>query len=474
MAPPPLPDPASAGRDVRILTLIGTGHFLSHFYMLCLPPLFLIWQAEFGVSFAELGLAVALMSGVTAVLQTPVGFLVDRFGARPFLVGGVLLMTLSITAMAFAPGYWAILLLATLSGVGNSVNHPADYAIMGGSIDKSRIGRAFAVHTFTGNLGFAFGPPVVAAMLLVVDWRTALMILGLAGVPVVGAILWQARILQDQAKPKDRSQQVGGRELLLSRTILSFFGFFLLTAMASTAIQAFVITLLGKLWGTPVAVASLVLTGYMVGATFGTLVGGWLSDRFAARSPTGRMTVLALGLGVAALFLLPFLGTALLCVLLAAGALWQGGEGAIALAVGALAYLLGPLAVTMAFNVPLNNRLARVDLREAQVLWPRYANDWLRWNHVRTALGALSIALLPSTTSPSAASASPAATSTSMPGSRSLAGTRRVEPSGAITDALLPIRPSSAPIPARVRVRISASRARPASRKNSSITALSK
>ncbi len=94
------------------------------------------------------------------------------------------------------------------------------------------------------------------------------------------------------------------------------------------------------------------------------------------------------------LFLLPFLGTALLCVVLAVGALWQGGAGSIALAGGALAYLLGPLGVTMAFNVPLNNRLARVDLREAQLLWPRYVNDWLRWNHVRTALGAVSIALL--------------------------------------------------------------------------------
>lgn len=94
------------------------------------------------------------------------------------------------------------------------------------------------------------------------------------------------------------------------------------------------------------------------------------------------------------LFLLPFLGTALLCVLLAVGALWQGGAGSVALCAGALAYLLGPLGVTMGFNVPLNNRLARVDLREAQVLWPRYVNDWLRWNHVRSALGTLSLALL--------------------------------------------------------------------------------
>jgi MFS family permease len=297
------PDQAQTGRDARIIALIGTGHFLSHFYMLCLPPLFLVWRAEFDVSYAQLGLAVALMSAVTAALQTPVGFLVDRYGARPFLVGGVLLMALSIAAMAFAPGYWAILLLALLSGVGNSVIHPADYAILGASIDKARMGRAFALHTFTGNLGFAFGPPVVAALLLVMDWRLALLILGLLGVPVAGAILWQSRILQDQAKPKDRGAQPSGRELLLSRPILLFFGFFLLSAMAGTAIQAFSITVLGKLWGTPVAVASLALTGYMAGATGGTLVGGWFADRYT------RHFAFIVGLTCAAAALLMVLGT---------------------------------------------------------------------------------------------------------------------------------------------------------------------
>src|SRR5262245_43532637 len=106
-------------RSTRVNLLIGNGHFLSHFYVLCLPPLFLAWQATFNVSFAELGLAIALMSGTTAVLQTPVGFLVDRYGARPFLVGGTLLMSLSIAAMGLAVSYWQVLALAALSGVGN-------------------------------------------------------------------------------------------------------------------------------------------------------------------------------------------------------------------------------------------------------------------------------------------------------------------------------------------------------------------
>jgi len=301
---PPLPSGTqAAGRDARIITLIGTGHFLSHFYVLCLPPLFLVWREEFGASFAELGLAVALMSGTTALLQTPVGFWVDRYGARPFLVGGTLLMALSIAAMAAAPGIWAIWVLAVLSGIGNSVIHPADYAILAGSIDKSRMGRAFSLHTFTGNLGFALAPPVIALLAALLGWRGALLAVGLLGVPVVLAILVQSRILRDQAKPKARAADApSGRQLLLSRPILLFFGFFLLSSMAGSGIQAFVITVLGQLWGTPVAVASMVLTGYMVGATSGTLVGGWIVDR-TSRNLIGFVVVLT-GFAIAMILML--------------------------------------------------------------------------------------------------------------------------------------------------------------------------
>jgi MFS family permease len=76
------------GRDSRVNALLGAGHFLSHFYQLCLPPLFIAWQTAFDVSFAELGLAMAVMAAAAALMQTPMGFLVDRYGARTFLIGG--------------------------------------------------------------------------------------------------------------------------------------------------------------------------------------------------------------------------------------------------------------------------------------------------------------------------------------------------------------------------------------------------
>ncbi len=268
-------------RSTRVNILIGNGHFLSHFYVLCLPPMFLAWQDSFHVSFAELGMTIMLMSGTTALLQTPIGFLVDRHGARPFLVGGALLMSLSIAAMGLATQFWQVLVLATLSGIGNSVIHPADYAILSGSVDKTRMGRSFALHTFSGNLGFSAGPPVAAFLMALAGWRATLLIVGLAGVPVVLAILLQSRILSDQVRETaDGGARLSGRELLTSRTMVLFFLFFMLGAMGGGGIQAWLVTVLHTVKGIDLPVAATALTGYMLGATAGVLAGGWFADTF--------------------------------------------------------------------------------------------------------------------------------------------------------------------------------------------------
>ncbi len=306
-------------RSARVNLLIGTGHFLSHFYLLIIPPLFLAWQCEFSVSYAELGMVVALMSGVTAVLQTPVGFLVDRHGARRYLVSGALLMSLSICAMGFATEFWQILALATLSGVGNSVIHPADYAILSGSVEKERMGRAFALHTFSGNLGFAAGPPVIAVLMALMGWRDAITLVGALGVPVVATILWQSRILNDQAHAPETGPAISGRALLMTRPMLLFFAFFLLGSMAGAGVQAWLVTVLHDVNGLDVAIASAALTGYMVGNTGGVLVGGWVADRgrqLAAITAGLTIASAALTLLVATL---PLGGVAVIALLFCSG-----------------------------------------------------------------------------------------------------------------------------------------------------------
>jgi uncharacterized membrane protein len=95
------------------------------------------------------------------------------------------------------------------------------------------------------------------------------------------------------------------------------------------------------------------------------------------------------------LFLLLFLGTPVLCVVIAVySGLNIDIPGSLFLLAGALAYLAGPFGITVLFNVPLNNQLAVADASDPQHIWPMYRMVWLRWNHARTYIGAAAIVFL--------------------------------------------------------------------------------
>src|SRR5262249_11913252 len=160
-------------------------------YYLVLPPLFVPLRDAFGVTYAELGMVLALMSLAAAILQVPIGFMVDRVGARVMLLGGLAIVSVATALMGFAATFWQLVLFAFIAGVGNAVFHPTDYAILNSSISPGRMGRAFSIHTFTGQLGSAAAPVVMIALTQVFGWRAALVIVGLAGLPALAAVASQ-------------------------------------------------------------------------------------------------------------------------------------------------------------------------------------------------------------------------------------------------------------------------------------------
>ena len=231
-------------RERWTIGLISAGHYLSHFYGLALPPLFPLLKAEFGVSYMELGLAMTAYALLGGIVQAPVGFLVDRLGPRRVLLAGLGLIAVSILLMGFVGEYWMLLLLAVLAGLGNSVFHPADYAILSGSINDKRLGRAYSVHTFSGFLGGACAPVAILALAALTDWRTALIVSGLTGLVVLAAMAWRYDVLggeneADTASASDRTPAVEtgqaqrGLRLLLTAPVLLFLGFNILYGMAT-------------------------------------------------------------------------------------------------------------------------------------------------------------------------------------------------------------------------------------------------
>lgn len=261
-------------------------------------------QKEFDVSFTVLALPMAAYAIAAGVTQTPVGFLVDRIGARKLLIMGSGLQGLSIIAIGFTDTFWQLLVLYTVTGVANTVFHPADYAILSGSIAKERLGRAFSVHLFSGNFGWVLVPGVMIGLSELWDWRTAFIIVGLTGF-CFSLVVWMligslSEEVSDGAKRSQNSDHDGqslsdGLRLLMSYPIMMCMMFYVMLTVGFTGIRSFIVVALNQLYGMSELVANTVLTGFMAGSAAGVLIGGIVADRYGPRIATAVGTLVSAG-----------------------------------------------------------------------------------------------------------------------------------------------------------------------------------
>jgi FSR family fosmidomycin resistance protein-like MFS transporter len=309
-------------QDIKVIGLVGSGHFLSHFYILVLPPLFPLLRGELDVSYTALGAALAVLNLTTALTQAPVGFLVDRYGAPGILIGGLTLFALATALVGVFGTYPALLLLMVLAGLGNSVFHPADYAILSASVEPERMGRAFSIHTFGGYLGFAAAPVTIVALTGLFGWRAALIVSGAVGLLVALLMLLNRPVLRDDRAARaaggaTTQRTRGDIRLLLSPPILMALLFFVMLALTQGGAMSFGVSALEALYRVPLVEANLPLTAFLFASTLGVLAGGWAADRLGhhERIVAVCLIVSALTIGAVAAFVPPLWAVTLLFTL---------------------------------------------------------------------------------------------------------------------------------------------------------------
>lgn len=275
-------------RDTKILALVCSGHFFSHFLTLALPPLIPFWREEFGLSYTELGFVLTLYAAGTGVMQIPMGFLVDRIGALPVVVTGLIALCSAIAGMGLVHDPARLGLLAAAGGAANGVFHPANYVIMTKAIDAARLGRSFAVHTFSGHIGNALAPVTIIFLAVSFGWRAALMTTAALGIAAGIAMLaglsgsrghaaLGPRRMADDSAPASLDARALAR-FLFSRPVIKLFFFFVLTSATMNGMQSFSVTALVTLFDTPLVAASAALTAYLFASSLGILAGGVLAD----------------------------------------------------------------------------------------------------------------------------------------------------------------------------------------------------
>ena len=312
--------------SARAVAVVSSAHFTSHFYLLLLPPLFPLLREVYGVGYTELGFAISVFSIVTACTQVPVGFAVDRFGARRILAAGLLLEGAAFVAIGLAPFYGALVALMAVAGLANSVYHPADYSLLNASVNPRRMGRAFSFHTSAGMLGNAVAPVTMVSLMALMDWRVALTLCGGVGIAVGLLVMGSGRVLKERPGGGDGTGAAAtgaaaagttGIRLLMSAPILLGTLFFFGMSVAGYGIQSFSVSALHILHDAPIAAATTVLTAYLFASPVGVLAGGWVADRIRRRHDAFAalcIVVVAVCIGAVAAFRPPLAGIAAIFV----------------------------------------------------------------------------------------------------------------------------------------------------------------
>ena len=306
------------GEARRALGVASGAHVVHDGYTDVIYVMLPVWQAEFGLGFAALGLMKTVFSGTLAAFQIPAGFLAERWGAPLVLALGTALAGLGYCLAGFSQGVPMLVAALFVGGLGASTQHPLASTLIANAFSGARSRTALGTYNFAGDIGKMTMPAAASLLLVVLPWREALAVLGAIGV-LAGVIIYVAmpRFREDAEPPHKAERPAGegraqayGFPLLLSIGVIDS-----ATRMAFLTFLPFVLTAKGASLPTIGFALTLVFAGgaagklvcAYIGARIGTVATVWLTEAVTA---VGIVALLPLPLE-AALVLLPLVGIAL-------------------------------------------------------------------------------------------------------------------------------------------------------------------
>jgi len=314
----PNPDSAKSA-ERRALGVACGAHVLHDGYTDLIYLLLPIWQNEFGLGFAALGLMKTVFSGTLAGFQIPAGFLAERFGSTAILALGTAVAGFGYVLAGFSNGVAFLVAALFVGGLGASTQHPLGSSLIAHAFAGTRSLKALGTYNFAGDIGKMTLPATAALLLALLPWRHTVMLLGALGAVAAVVIFLAMPRFHDKTEPVHKSDGAASASalapgyafpLLLSVGVIDS-----ATRMAFLTFLPFVLTAKGASLQMVGLALTLVFAGgaagklvcAFIGARIGAVATVWLTETVTA---AGILALLPLPLG-AALILLPVVGIAL-------------------------------------------------------------------------------------------------------------------------------------------------------------------
>ena len=275
------------GTAYAILFTMGTCHLLNDMIQSVIPAIYPLLKDKFGCTFAQIGVITLVFQLTSSVLQPFVGQYADRHPQPYSLAAGMCFTLLGLVSLAFAPDFLPILLSVALIGCGSSVFHPeaSRVAQMASGGKKSLAQSIFQVG---GNGGSALGP-LLAALIIIpygqhaVGWFALAALLASLLLTRVG--YWYSLVLTD-IKTRHRKRQAAPCRLpektvrlALGILVLMIFSKYFFNACMTSYFTFFLI----DKFGITVQQSQYCLFAYLAAFAAGTLLGGFLGDRYGRK-----------------------------------------------------------------------------------------------------------------------------------------------------------------------------------------------
>ncbi|MBF9266941.1 MFS transporter, partial [Paracidovorax cattleyae] len=178
--------------------------------------------------------------------------------------------------------------------------------ILNKRVSPQRLGHGFSVHGISGNLGWATAPVFMAGITAATgSWRAACFCGGVLALVILSIMVLNRSALDDRrgaaaaaaGKPGTATPAGAPAEhpmaFLRLPSVWLCFSFFFWTTCSLSVIQSFASPTLQKMYGLPLSVTSMVVTGYMLCGAAGMVVGGFLAGRVARLERTITVCLLA-------------------------------------------------------------------------------------------------------------------------------------------------------------------------------------
>lgn len=297
-------------------------HFLHDGFSDVVYVLLPVWAAQFGFTFAQVGLLKTAYSAGMAAFQVPAGILAERWGERGLLAAGTAVTAFGFLVLGLAGGFLSLLAFLLLAGLGSGVQHPLSSSLVSRAYEDGPRRVALGTYNFSGDLGKVTVPALVALASATVGWRWAAPAYGAVGLLAALALFvvlsrLGAGAAQGAVQAKKSRGIQGGWGVRDPRGFQALSAIYIIDNTTRTAFLTFLpFLLIAK--GSTVQAVGLALSLVFAGGAVGKFVCGALAERLGVIR-TVVLTELVTGGGILALLALPLAPALMLLPVLGVG-----------------------------------------------------------------------------------------------------------------------------------------------------------